>query len=391
MIKTYVLNDGRNLHFSTEHNQLWVGENPEWSYNYYDEDLYSLRIEISHQCNGYCKYCIVFGNNVDRFEKMNITEVWTWLEEQVWFSKISDIFLIGGEPLMFFEDIRYIREQFKGDISLSTNGTLLTNEMADFFADNNVFIYISLDGLREEDNVNRVYRDGTSMYGDIIKGLAMLEQYYVAKGIFMVATHDNIKDIEYTMEQLADQYTITKFGYSIPHWTEHEGDIVSPEEYRDALIRIYKNRKNIKAEIMQVNWRIGPILDGKIKRFSCALHTVQTTLLPDRSIVRCSKIDNDSTLSKTSNEDLNNGCPINRAKDIDSSCRKCIALASCGGGCPYDGMRRFNTIIDQRECVITPALVDIVLADLCEGINKMERIHDGLVDLELISELLDIK
>ena len=391
MIKQYLLADGRKVYFSSDVNQVWVGEKPQWCEGeYYDTSLYSLRLEISHQCNGYCKYCIVFGNQVNKFEKMDIVSVWDWLNEQEWFSKITDMFLIGGEPLLFFEEIKYIRERFCGDISLSTNGTLITDEMAKYFKEKNIFIYISLDGLYRENNVDRIYRDGTYMYDDIIQGLQTLERYGVAKGIFMVATHNNISDIEFTMEKLSKKYDICKFGYSIPHWTLNEGNIVSPEEYRDALIRIYHNRMNINAKIMQLNWRIGPIIDRKIKRFSCALHTVQTTLLPDKSIVRCSKMDGDPNLSKIKNDDLTAGCPMNRAQDSNNKCSKCIALASCGGGCPYDGLRRFDSVIDQRECVITPAVIDIVLSELCKYFNK-EGVENGMVNSETLLRLLDLK
>lgn len=390
-MKKYILDDGRSLYFSNAHNLFWIGENPEWTENFYDESMYSLRLEISHQCNGYCKYCIVYGNKVQKLEKTDIEEMWSWLQEQEWFEKITDMFLIGGEPLMCFDEIRFLRQYFHGELSLSTNGTLITPEMADFFRENNVFIYISLDGKDREMNVNRVYRDGRTMYDDIINGLEILEQHKVKKGIFMVATQENIANIEKDMEELSKEYTIVKIGYSLPHWVQGERNIISPEQYRDALLRIYKNRKNIKSRVMQIGWRIYPMIEGKIKRFSCALHTVQTTVLPEQTVVRCSKIDGDSELSKITNDEITNGCPYEIAKKSNAECRDCIALASCGGGCPYDGLRRFGTIIDHRECVITPAVLDVALADAVEGINRLNqtnRLNDGLVDVAIVEDIL---
>ena len=202
-MKKYILDDGRSLYFSNAHNLFWIGENPEWTENFYDESMYSLRLEISHQCNGYCKYCIVYGNKVEKMEKTNIEEMWSWLQEQEWFEKITEMFLIGGEPLMCFDEIRFLRQYFHGELSLSTNGTLITPEMADFFRENNVFIYISLDGRDREMNVNRVYRDGRTMYDDIINGLEILEQHKVKKVIFMVATQENIANIVKDIEKLS--------------------------------------------------------------------------------------------------------------------------------------------------------------------------------------------
>lgn len=384
MDRKYILNDGRKLYYSNRYNKFWLGENPKWKEEYYNESMYSLRLEISHKCNGYCKYCIVFGNNIEKFEKMNIVDVWDWLEHTAWFNKITDIFLIGGEPLLFFNEIKFIRSRFSGDISLSTNGTLINDEMAHYFADNNIFIYISLDGIDEYQNKNRIYRDGSPMYRDILKGLDLLQKYSVRKGLFMVSTPENINDIEITLEKLSNQYSFEKIGYSIPHWTQNEGRIVTPEEYRDALIKIFKNRNKINARVMQLGWRINPLTEGMIKRFSCALHTIQTTVLPDKSIVRCSKIDNDQVLSKTTNEDLDKGCPISCSNQSDSPCADCVALASCGGGCPYDGLRRFGITIDKRECVITPAIVELAIREVIREINMRDDIKSGLVPQDII-------
>lgn len=391
MEKIYNLKNGRILFYSTSHSLFWLDTQPDWPEpDYLSTDLYSLRIEISHKCNGYCRYCIVFGNNVQNFDYLHMKDIWQWLNEQSWFEKISDIFIIGGEPTLFFDDIVYIGEHFKGKISISTNGTLISLEMAKKLKELNIFVYISLDGPDKADNAYRVYRNGKPMYDDIIQGLNNLESAGTDKGIFMVATQRTIGRIDKIMEELSNKYTILKFGYSLPHWTENEGGIVTPEQYQSALCAIYKNRKNIHAKILQLNWRINCLLGGKVKRFSCSLHTVQTTLLPDKSIVRCSKIDHDPELKMISNSDLDRGCPIEQAKMNDNSkCSKCIALSSCGGGCPYDGLRRFGTIIDQRECVITPAVVELAIRDVIDYFENDNLTPSGLVDTNLIKDIIN--
>ena len=140
-----------------------------------------------------------------------------------------------------------------------------------------------------------------------------------------------------------------------------------------------------------MNWRLNPLREGKIKRFSCGLHTTQTTILPNKSIVRCSKIDNehDELKLKVTNELLDKNSPIELAKDPNSCCSKCIAVACCGGGCPFDGMKRFNCITDKRECVITPPLIKLAVEDITSEFKKREiKIEDGLINPKLINELL---
>ena len=389
MEREYLLKNGRRLYYSAERCRFWLDTRPQWpEAEYMPTELYSLRIEISHACNGCCRYCIVFGNHVQDLGRLDMPAVWAWLNEQEWFAKIRDIFLIGGEPMLFFDDILFIADHFSGKISFSTNGTLITAENARALKERGVFVYLSLDGPDREDNVNRVYRDGRPMYDDILRGLEHLEAAGTDKGIFMVSTPQTAGRIASVMEALSHRYRILKFGYSLPHWTENESGIVTPEQYRDALCAIYENRRRIDATVLQIKWRTGCLSAGRAKRFSCALHTVQTTLLPDRSIVRCAKIDHDPVLREDGNRALDVGCPLAQARDAGSRCAGCVALGSCGGGCPYDGLRRFGTIIDRRECVITPPVVELAIRDVVRHFENDAAAPAGLVPAKTVRQII---
>jgi radical SAM protein with 4Fe4S-binding SPASM domain len=383
------LSDGRKVYFSPYSNRFWLDEKPEEIVcDYYDTTLTEMRLEITHLCNGNCKYCIVFGNEIEQFETLDVKESWEWFKAQPWFKNIKKIFIIGGEPLMCFDDIAFILENFEGEVRFTTNGTLITREMAQKLAKHDVLVYISLDGPNFQDNLMRVYKDDKYMYEDVIKGLNLLIEEGVRYGIFMVATKDNVRTAVDTIKQIDDMFHPERIGYSMPHWTNNNSDEISGEEYGEALLSLYKNRKNIKAEVMQVNWRIKPLWQGKIKKFSCALHTTQTTVLPDKSIVRCSKIDNDSVFRQVGNEELNQNCPVSLAEKENQACTSCLALASCGGGCPFDGLKRFGEVIDRRECIITPPVVKLAINEIITGLEKRKDLPKGLIGLVTIKEIL---
>lgn len=385
----YQLANGRTLYYSSEHSRFWLDTKPQWPMpEHMDTTLYKLRMELSHQCNGYCRYCIVFGNQVQNFSQLHMSEVWEWLQKQEWFVKITEIFIIGGEPLMFFDDILYLLERFQGTVRFSTNGTMITPKIARILKDKDVLVYLSLDGPDPEDNEERCYRDGKPMYDDIIRGLHYLEEAGTRKGLFMVSTPRTVMRAAEIMEKLSHAYRIERIGYNLPHWTMHDTGIVTPEQYRDALCEVYRHKRSILANVMQVEWRVNPLAAGKVKLFSCALHTAQTTILPDWSIVRCSKIDHDAELHKISNSAFDHGCPIAQSVDVNSPCSSCVALGCCGGGCPYDGMRRFGTVIDQRECVITPAIVELAIRDIVQSLSKNNDVPPGLVPTERIASVL---
>lgn len=388
----YDIDENNKLYFMPEYNRFTLNEfDLEIKPDYYDDSLVKLRLEISHLCNGRCKYCLVFGNNVEKFDVLDIKKFWRELSNKEWFKNLKSIFIIGGEPLLYFEEISFIIDNFKGRISFSTNGTLLTEEMAKKFSKSNVSVYISLDGPTFEDNVNRVYADGKYMYPDIIKGINLLQEYNVSFGIFMVASKETIHKAKDMILELDEKYSPSRIGYSIPHWTPDYKEEDLAEEFRDVLIELYKNRRKLKADIPQMSWRLNPLREGKIKKFSCGLHTTQTTILPDKSFVRCSKIDNENDNLKAfvTNEQLDKNSPIELAKDTNSCCSKCIAVSCCGGGCPFDGMKRYNCLTDKRECVITPPLIEMAINDVVEALksNKL-KVKNGLIDSEIIDKLL---
>ncbi len=385
--------DGKNkLYFFPEYNRFSFNDsNPEIIADYYSDSLVKLRLEISHLCNGRCKYCLVYGNNVEKAEILDVKEFWKYLVSQEWFKNIKKIFIIGGEPLLHFDEISYIIDNFNGKISFSTNGTLITKEMAKKFSESNVKVYISLDGPEFEDNVNRVYTNKEFMYPDIIKGINLLKEYNVKFGIFMVATPETVNRAADMIFKLDEKYSPIRIGYNLPHWTPGYKNNGLAEEFRDVLLDLYKNRKRIKAEIPQLKWRLNPLCEGKVKKFSCGLHTTQTTILPDKSIIRCSKIDNekDDLKLRVTNELLDKNSPIELAKDTKSDCSKCIALACCGGGCPFDGMKRFNCLTDKRECIITPPLVKMAINNVVEKFKNQEiSVPNGLIEPDIINKLL---
>lgn len=388
-LTSYNLESGKKMYFSPSLNRFWINKKPKNIIpQYNDISVSEMRLEITYLCNGNCRYCIVYGNEIERMGSIKVAESWEWFLKQPWFNKIKKIFIIGGEPLIHFDDISFILDHFEGEVRFSTNGTLITPPIAKKLAKHNVLVYISLDGPNYEDNLMRTYQDGHYMYNDIIRGLNLLVNEGVKYGFFMVSTRENVKKIVEVISQLDEKFSPLRIGYSLPHWTNNFDNEVSAEEYSEALQKLYKNRKRIKAEIMQVNWRIRPLWQGKVRQFSCALHTSQITVLPDKRIVRCSKLDNDPILKEITNKELDNNCPVALAERGENPCLSCIALGSCGGGCPFDGLKRFDCIIDRRECVITPPLINMAIQDIIAVLNTKESISDGLIDTKMIKEIL---
>jgi uncharacterized protein len=96
--------------------------------------------------------------------------------------KVSVTFF-GGEPLLRFplirtavgEARRMALERGKQiSFSITTNGTLLTPEIAGFLKENGISVCLSIDGPREIHDRNRPYPSGRGSYEDVARGLSVL-------------------------------------------------------------------------------------------------------------------------------------------------------------------------------------------------------------------------
>lgn len=91
----------------------------------------------------------------------------------------------GGEPLLEFQKIKraleYINEKYSGrkvDYSLTTNGTILNDEIIHFFITNDFNVMISLDGPKEMHNENRVFENGNGSFDKIMENLRYVKDSY---------------------------------------------------------------------------------------------------------------------------------------------------------------------------------------------------------------------
>ncbi len=120
---------------------------------------------VSKNCNFRCIYCQ--AGNLSEKEDYKMTKEIAKKAVDIAMQSPSEYLTFefqGGEPLTNFEVIKYIIEYSKLinsdkkiEYSLVSNLTLLTDQMLDFFINNNVNICTSIDGNKELHNLNRPF------------------------------------------------------------------------------------------------------------------------------------------------------------------------------------------------------------------------------------------
>jgi uncharacterized protein len=150
----------------------------------------TFMVNVSQRCNLTCSYCYVNQGLFDYEEKpvkKMRREIFETVVPRV-FRMFPDsesyaFHFYGGEPLMNFTAIREISEaalaqaQARGagvQFYVTTNGTLITGEIADFFDRLRFNVYLSVDGERASHDEYRKYRDGRGSFDDVMASFALL-------------------------------------------------------------------------------------------------------------------------------------------------------------------------------------------------------------------------
>jgi uncharacterized protein len=154
-------------------------------------------LQIANDCNLNCIYCYGDGGSYGRQrELMTFETAKKAIDLMVANSEGTDELLViffGGEPLINFEVVKAtfdycqsleksINKKFR--YSMTTNGTILTDEIYDFIKNNNISVMISVDGGKDLQNKHRCYCDGRGSFEDVCKNI---ERFKEARGGFLTA------------------------------------------------------------------------------------------------------------------------------------------------------------------------------------------------------------
>ncbi len=155
------------------------------------ERVRMITLELTEECNLRCRYCIYNDqfNKVRGFSKreMSIETVQAAIDFLAMHGGENiSIAFYGGEPLLKFDLIQYAVEYSKRRMqdkivtfSMTTNMTLMTREMADFFASiDNFSVVCSIDGPEEVHDRYRKYANGNGSHKNAMRGLQYLTEAY---------------------------------------------------------------------------------------------------------------------------------------------------------------------------------------------------------------------
>jgi uncharacterized protein len=138
----------------------------------------SIALFVTQRCNFDCVYCYGEGGAYGaegEMDRKTARRAIDWLIERSGPGRRLGITFFGGEPLLNFEVIReavsYAGERGKETgkefrFTISTNGSLLDEEVISFVREHRINLNVGFDGLKEVQDRQRPFRDGHGSYDE---------------------------------------------------------------------------------------------------------------------------------------------------------------------------------------------------------------------------------
>ncbi len=203
-----------------------------------EEDyLYQIvYLSLTNRCNLRCKHCVASAC-IEEVDHMD-TKDWKKAIDQVVMLNPEQVNLTGGEPLLrsdFGEILEYLRENYGGGITLSTNALLLNDNLLEMIKRDVDAVSVSLDGF-DAYSCAKVRGDG--IYKRVIDGIKKLKKHGIEKvSVSMLETkytygHD--QEFYKLCEELDVKPLIRRFAPS-GRGEENQRELLPPMEYVEKL------------------------------------------------------------------------------------------------------------------------------------------------------------
>lgn len=188
---------------------------------YTNRKVSSMVLQVTQNCNLKCEYCPYVvgdkGNRTHSSKRMSpelIEQSLAMLNEKSVDCDEVSISFYGGEPLIEYESIvrtvilaKTMLHKKSISYSMTTNGTLLTEDMIRFFKEHNFSLTFSLDGPKELNDRNRIFRNSSeSVFDHVMEKLNLIETKFpeylprISTNMVIDPTQDFYKYKEFFLE-----------------------------------------------------------------------------------------------------------------------------------------------------------------------------------------------
>lgn len=351
-------------------------------------EVKALCLHICHDCNLRCRYCFADeGAYHAAREFMSFETAKAAIDFLIANSgnrRVLETDFFGGEPLMNFDVVKrtvlYAKEEAakrgkKFLFTLTTNGLLLTGEIAEFLNREMENVVLSLDGRREVHDAVRKTANGKGSFDLVIQNLKNFvkirgDKHYYVRGTFTAKNLDFGNDVLFLADNGFDSISMEPVVTDIPDLAITEKDLPAICREYDRLCDEFLAReaagKGFNFFHFNVDLEGGPCLSKRVS--ACGAGNEYFSVVPNGDIYPCHQFAGDANfrmgsvfegkLDEGIRSQFRDSCLFTRKK-----CDGCFAKFICSGGCSANNYHFNGDINDPYEIT-------------CEMMRK--RIEDGM-------------
>lgn len=366
-----------------------------------DEDyIKAICLNVIHGCNLRCKYC--FADEGEYHGHKGVMSLDTAKKAIDYVIKRSgprkniEIDLFGGEPTMIMDTIKEIIKYARDNeakwnkkirFTMTTNATLLNDEMMEYMDKEMGNIILSLDGRKEVNDKVRIKPDESGSYDDILPNIKKMiskrtkgKTFYV-RGTFTRQNTDFYQDVMSMLNEGFREISIEPVVLEKGHpLAIREEDIpVIFENYDKLYEEMLKRKREGKDEFTFYHFNIdlqgGPCVYKRIS--GCGAGFEYVAITPQGDVYPCHQFVGkeeyklgsvyDDTYNKELSKKFKQAHIYNKPK-----CRECWARFYCSGGCQANNVN-FNgdmKIPYEIGCQMQKKRIKCAIALKAEDLDK---------------------
>ena len=334
--------------------------------------VHALSLAVAQKCNLGCSYCYAqqgeFGGSPKNMPLAAALESVRLLTENAPKGARLNLAFLGGEPLVNRAVLQAATQHAVEcaaarnqtiSFSVTTNGTLVEEDDATFFAAHGFAVTISLDGIRESHDALRPFRNGRGSYDTILRRIAPL---LAAQGHMQVSARVTVTPRNSSLREALDELLDLGFhsvGFSPMLASPTGRDEMSKADLEIMLgemiacghefeRRLARGERYAFANIVNA---LREIHRGTHRPYPCGAGAGYLGVSADGDLSACHRFVGDDAGAMGS---LEKGIDANRRAQWladrhvhrQEPCNSCWARYLCGGGCHHEVIRRGRPACD---------------------------------------------
>lgn len=316
-----------------------------------DNKIYIVGIDLTNGCNLNCTYCYISAYQ----KKMRLLDIKKFIDILDFLQNeknhtIHFYFAGSGEPTINFNVLKQIPSICKEKgfnhciFELTTNGTLLTQEIIDFLKLNKFILHVSMDGNEKLHNQTRIYHNGNGSFDAVYSSVKKLQKNKINFSCNTVIKPGNDKLLE--LFSFFEENKI-EFAFNIAtesvsgHFIPQAKELKIFEEQLSTIIKKYRHliESNQKIYAIKLIDDIKRIHYRKVNKNGCAASKEGFHIDIDGNIYSCTYHSSSKDISVG---DIYNGVDYQKiindqwyAKPVNDYpvCKKCWMKYLCSGSC----------------------------------------------------------